>query len=93
MGGLTGFWKKRGMTTDMDMGMLETIVVPTVLYGSKSWVMNTKERRMVEAFDMKCLRKVLGVGVVHRIRNRNIRGRRGNMALSWKEWFKVPEVV
>ena len=48
---------------------------------------------MVEAFDMKCLRKVLGVGVVHRIRNRNIRGRRGNMALSWKEWFKVPEVV
>ena len=57
-GGVGWLWRNRGLTTtDVKMGMLESIVVPTVLYGSESLVPNARERRMVEVFDMKCLER------------------------------------
>ena len=40
-------------------------MVPTVLDGSESGILNARERTLVVVFDMKCLIKVLGVGVVH----------------------------
>ena len=46
----------------MKIGMLQSILIPTVLYGSKSWMLNVKERKMVEALDKSYLRKVFGVG-------------------------------
>ena len=48
-----------------------------------------EERRMVAVFDMKCVRKVLRAGLLHRIRIKDIRGRCGNKPLSWKERIKV----
>ena len=48
-----------------------------------------EERRMVAVFDMKCVRKVLRAGLLHRIRIKDIRGRGGNKPLSWKERIKV----
>ena len=51
----------------MKIGMLQSILIPTVLYGSKSWMLNVKERKMVEALDKSYLRKVFGVGRMHRI--------------------------
>ena len=51
-------WRNRGMTIKLKIGMLEGIVVLTVLYGLESWVLNARERMMVEVYEMKCLRKV-----------------------------------
>ena len=47
MGGLVSLRKNKAMTFHMKARMLESIAVPTVLYGSNSWVLNPKERRMV----------------------------------------------
>ena len=63
--------------------MVESIVVPTVLYGSEFLVLNARERRRVEVSDMKYLRKVLGLWVMQRIKNRDIK----------KSSPKIPKVV
>ena len=49
------------------------MVVPTVLYGSDSWVPNIRERRIEGVFDEECLRE----GEMRRIRNKDLRGRCG----------------
>ena len=73
MGGLASLWKCRGMSIESKMCMWESIVVPTVMYGSESWVLSAEERNRLNVFDMRCLRRVLGVSVMDRIRNVDIR--------------------
>ena len=43
MRGLLGLWRNRGMTTNVEIGMLERTAEPTVLYGLESWVLNERE--------------------------------------------------
>ena len=71
--GLASLWKNRGMSIEAKMCMWESIVVPTVLYGSESWVLSAEERQRLNVFDMRCLRRVLGVSVMDRVRNVDIR--------------------
>ena len=80
MGRLVSLWRNREMSINLKMRMLESVEVDIVVCGSGSWVLEARERRMVDIFYMKCLRKVLGIGMMSRIRNRNMIGRCGNKA-------------
>ena len=77
-GRLAGLWKRRLLCIEAKMCMYESIVIPTVLYGSECWCLNAEERHRLEVFDMRCLRRVLGVSVMDRIRSAEIRERCGN---------------
>ena len=46
----SGLWRNRGMSSDVKVGILETIVIPMVQYGLESWILNARERR-VEGFE------------------------------------------
>ena len=46
--------------------------------GLELWLLNSVGRRRGEEFDVKCLIKALGVSVVERIRNIDIKERCGN---------------
>ena len=59
-------------------------MAPTVSYGSETWIMNAKERRGVEIFYMKVLRRGLGVNVIYKMRQTDIRERRGYR----RNWLK-----
>lgn len=61
------------MTTDAMKGMYEAIVVPTVLYGSETRVMNASNVSHVEALEMRCLRSMCGFTKCDRLRNERIR--------------------
>ena len=52
-GRLAGLWRNRGMTIDVKLGTAETIVIHTILYGSETWELNDKGRRMVEVHYIK----------------------------------------
>ena len=56
---VVGWSKNHGVT----VRMLKSIAPPTVTYKSDSWVLNIREGRSVEVFQIKCSRKVLGVWV------------------------------
>ena len=49
--------------------LYEKMVVPTVMYGSKSWGMKVIERQTLNVFEMKCLRSMTGVSRLDRGRN------------------------
>ena len=46
------------------VGMLEGVIATIVLYCSETWALNARERRRMEVFNMKFLRKVLGVNIM-----------------------------
>ena len=49
--------------------LYEGVIVPTALYGAEAWGMRSAERRKVNVLDMKCLRSLVGVSQMDRVRN------------------------
>ena len=66
MGGLTSIWKDIGVTLETK---LEVLVFPIVLYGAEPWTMRKHERRKIDAFELRCLRRVLRVSWMERKTN------------------------
>ena len=70
-------WKRSGVSMEAKVGMYERIVEPTLLYGSEVWMLNTNERKKVEAVENNCLRSICGVRRIERVRNVEVRRRSG----------------
>ena len=51
------------------------IIVPTALYRAKAWSMRSAERRKVNVLEIKCLRSLVGVSQMDRVRNEEGRRR------------------
>ena len=49
--------------------------MPTALYGAEAWGMRSAERRKVNVLEMKCLRSLVGVSRMDRVRNEDLRRR------------------
>ena len=47
------------------------------LYGSEAWDMRSAERRKVNVLEVKCLRSLVGVSRMDRVRNEEMRRRAG----------------
>ena len=57
--------------------LYEGVIVPTALYGAEAWGVRTAERRKVNVLEIKCLRSVVGVSPMDRVRNEELRRRAG----------------
>ena len=55
----------------------EGVIVPIGLYGAEPWGMRSVERRKVNVLEMKCVRNVVGVIRMDRVRNEEVRIRAG----------------
>ena len=53
------------------------VIVPTALYGAEAWGMRSDERRKVNVLEMKCLKSLIGVSRMDRVRNKEVRRRAG----------------
>ena len=53
------------------------VILPTALYGAEAWGMRSAERRKVNVLEMKCLRSLVGVSRMDRVRNEEVRRRAG----------------
>ena len=70
------------------------------LYGSKTWVMNKRECKMIEAVEMDCLRSICGVRRMDRVPNTKVRrrsekevGAGEKMDQSMLRWFGHVEIM
>ena len=52
LGVLKGVMKNRGLAMNVKKVLYEKVVVPTVMYGSKSWGMKVTERQKLNVFEM-----------------------------------------
>ena len=68
---------KRGLWIKAKKCLYEGVIVPTALYGAEAWGMRSAERRKVNVFEMKCLRSLVGVSRMDRVRNEEVCSRAG----------------
>ena len=57
--------------------LYEGVIEPTALYGAEARGMRSAERRKVNVLEMKCLRSLVGVSRMDRVRNEEVRRRAG----------------
>ena len=53
----------------------ERVIVPTSLYEADAYGVRSDERRIVNVLEMKCLRSLVGVSRMDRVRNEGVRRR------------------
>ena len=56
--------------------LYDGVIVPTALYGIEAWGMRSAERRKVNVPEMECLRSLIVVSRMDRVRNEEVRRRR-----------------
>ncbi|EYB96255.1 hypothetical protein Y032_0152g2888 [Ancylostoma ceylanicum] len=66
-------WKKNSISLTTKMRLLRTLVLPILLYGSETWTLLKLDSNKLETFQMRCLRQILGISILSRIRNEHIR--------------------
>ena len=76
-GALKSVLSNRGLGIKAKKGLYEGVIVPTALYGAEQWGMRSAERRKVNVLEMKCLRSLVGVSRMDRVRNEEVRRRAG----------------
>ena len=67
----------RGLGIKAKKWLYEGVIVPTALYGAEALGMRSAERRKVNVLEMKCLRSLVGVSRMDRVRNEEVRRRVG----------------
>ena len=76
-GALTSVLSNRGLVIKAKKCLYEGVIVPTALYGAEAWGRRSAERRKVSVLVMKCLRSLVGVSRIDRVRNEEVRRRAG----------------
>jgi len=51
----------------------QVLVMPVLLYGAERWTMRKEDERRLLTMEMSCLRRMLGVTRLDRIKNEEIR--------------------
>ena len=57
--------------------LYEGIIVPTALYGAEAWGMRSAERKNMNVLEVKCLKSLVGVSRMDRVRSEEVRRRAG----------------
>ena len=76
-GSLKSVLSNRGLRIKANTCLYEGVIVPTALYGTEAWGMRSAERRKVNILEMKCLRNLVGVSRMDKVRNEEVRLRTG----------------
>ena len=71
--------KSRDITLPTKVHLVKAMVFSVVMYGCKSWTVKKAERRRIDAFELWCWRRLLGVPWTAR------RSRRSVLGVLWKE--------
>ena len=76
-GALKTVLSNRGLGIKDKKCLYEGVIVPTALYEAEEWGMRSAERRKVNVLEMKCLRSLVGVSRVDRVRDEEVHRRAG----------------
>ena len=61
MTNLESIFKSRDITLPTKVCLVKAMVFPVVMYGCESWTVKKAERRRMDAFELWCWRRLLGV--------------------------------
>ena len=72
MTNLDSIFKSRDITLPTKVHLVQAMVFPVVMYGCESWTVKKAERRRIDAFELRCWRRLLRVPWTARISNQSI---------------------
>ena len=75
MGAMSQIWRAKEIQTSTKVLVYKTVIVPAMLYGAETWALKKEDENRLLVAEMCCLRKILGVSRIQRIRNEEIRKR------------------
>ncbi len=68
-------WQNSRVSLKTKLRLLDCLVVPIALYGCETWTLNSSDITKLQAFGMKCLRKVLNITWHEHITNKEVASR------------------
>ena len=74
---LKSILSNRGLGIKAKKCPYEGVIVPTALNGAEEWGKRSAEKMEVSVLEMKCLRSLVGVSRMDRVRNEEVRRRAG----------------
>ena len=72
MTNLDGIFKSRDITLPTKVHLVKAMVFPVVMYGCESWTVKQAERQRIDAFELWCWRRLLGIPWTARRSNQSI---------------------
>ena len=72
MTNLDSILKSRDITLSTKVCLVKAMIFPVVMYGCESWTMKKAEHRRIDAFELKCWRRLLRVPWTERRSNQSI---------------------
>ena len=90
---------RRELSKARKLRLINATVMPTLLYVCETWTLLERHKSKMQAFEMRCLRRVEGVTMLDKVRNVDIRLRLGQVAVVSRvekkktEWLRKMEEV
>ena len=72
MTNLDSIFKSRDITLPTKVWLVKAMVFPVVMYGCESWTVKKAEHQRIDAFELWCWRRLLGVPRTARRSNQSI---------------------
>ncbi|KAK2153584.1 hypothetical protein NP493_2294g00000 [Ridgeia piscesae] len=72
---LKNIWNDRNIALSSNIRLMRSLVMSTFLYACESWTLTADTERRIQAMEMRCLRKLLGIAYRDRISNEEVRNR------------------
>ena len=72
MTNLDSIFKSRDITLPTKVCLVKAMVFPMVMYGCESWTVKKAEGRRIDAFELRCWRRLLRVSWTARKSNQSI---------------------
>lgn len=73
----TRVWENSKLSIKTKMAVYNACVLSTLLYGSETWTTYVKQERRLDAFHMRCVRRILGISWQDRVPNTEVLSRAG----------------
>ena len=72
---LKPIWRDKNITLRSKIKLMRTLVVSIFLYACETWTLTAELQKKIQAMEMKCYRKVLGISYLEHITNESVRNR------------------
>ena len=72
---LSTIWKDKDLTLKTKIRLMRSLVTSIFLYACESWTLNKDIEKRIQAFDMRCYRRILGINYKDHITNVEVRDR------------------
>lgn len=72
---LKTIWKDRNITLRSKIRLMRSLVISIFLYACESWTLTADTERRIQALEMRCFRRLLGISYKDHITNEEVKNR------------------